>query len=409
MARRAGRKIYRTNSGNRKKRAKKAFGILLFLIVAAAFVFVGYSVAKTVVNYIKNNDLSSGEVTAPWTPPAVTEEGGGSSSSGEGGEQESSGGEDTPEQEKNNDVRFSAYKLPVSALSTQNALSEALSTARENGYTAIIAVLKDKGGRIYYKTSSELAKSDEAAIMGEMYAGQICAMIKSAGFTPIAQVNLLEDNNRYGENRDGSYHFAGDKSTWLDNSVANGGKPWLSPFDTVTQSYAAYLSNEVSSAGFEYVIFDGIVFPPFRTTDVSHIGGFISAPDRYKALVNIANISAGAAEENNSRTITMLSAKDIIAGTSEAFKPSELTAQYIGVTYFASDFSGTAVINGEEKAFSELSAYDRAETVFTEIKRLAGEGKVIIPAIRQSDFSQADFSDTISAIMASGCDAYIIM
>lgn len=408
MARRLGRKIYRTNSGNRKKRAKKAFGILLILIVAAAFVFVGYSVAKTVVNYIKNNDASPDDATAPWTPPVLAEDNG-DASSADGGEQESSTDSDTDEPEKNYNVRFSAYKLPVSALDSMDALSKALSSAKESGYTAIIAVLKDKGGRIYYNTSSELARSDETAAVGNMYAGQICAMIKTAGFTPIAQINLLEDNNRYGENRDGSYHFAGDKSTWLDNSVANGGKPWLSPFDTVTQSYAAYLSNEVSSSGFEYVIFDGITFPEFRNSDLNHIGDIVKSPDRYKALVNIANISAGAAEENKAQSIAMLSAKDIIAGTSEAFKPSELTSQFIGVTYFAGDFSGTAVINGEETAFSELTAYERAETVFTEIKRLAGEGKVIIPAIRQSDFSQADFSETVSAIMASGCDSYIIM
>lgn len=408
MARRLGRKIYRTNSGNRKKRAKKAFGILLILIVAAAFVFVGYSVAKTVVNYIKNNDASPDDATAPWTPPVLAEDKG-DSSSADGGEQDGGSDDGNTEQEKNYDVRFSAYKLPASALTSTDTLSKALSTAKESGYTAIIAVLKDKGGKIYYKTSSEMAKSDEAAVVGNMYAGQICSMIKTAGFTAIAQINLLEDNNRYGENRDGSYHFAGDKSTWLDNSVANGGKPWLSPFETVTQSYAAYLSNEVSSSGFEYVVFDGITFPEFRNSDLNHIGDTVKTPDRYKALVNIANISAGAAEENKAQSIAMLSAKDIIAGTSEAFKPSELTSQFIGVTYFAGDFSGTAVINGEETAFSELTAYERAETVFTEIKRLAGEGKVIIPAVRQSDFSQADFSDTISAIIASGCDAYIIM
>lgn len=408
MARRLGRKIYRTNSGNRKKRAKKAFGILLILIVAAAFVFVGYSVAKTVVNYIKNNDASPDDATAPWTPPVLAEDNGDASSS-DGGEQESGNNDGNTEPEKNYDVRFSAYKLPVSALASADALSQALSTARESGYTAIIAVLKDKGGKIYYKTTSEMAKSDEAAVVGNMYAGEICAMIKTAGFTAIAQINLLEDNNRYGENRDGSYHFSSDKSTWLDNSVANGGKPWLSPFDTVTQSYAAYISNEVSSSGFEYVVFDGITFPEFRNSDLNHIGDIVKSPDRYKALVNIANISAGAAEENKAQSIAMLSAKDIIAGKSEAFKPSELTSQLIGVTYSAGDFSGTAVINGEETAFSELTAYEKAETVFTEIKRLAGEGKVIIPAVRQSDFSQADFSDTISALMASGCDSYIIM
>lgn len=409
MARRAGRKIYRTNLGNRKKRVRKVFKVLFILIILAALIFVGYSVAKTVVNYLKNNDVSAGEGEKPWTPPVIADNSGEdvpADSSGEGEKNDAQ--ENDTETDKKYDVRFSAYKLPVSALASMEALNAALNSAKESGYTAVIAVLKDKGGKIYYKTSSEMAQSDETAVAGDMYAGQICSIIKASGFTPIAQVNILEDNNRYGEKRDGSYHIAGE-STWLDNSVANGGKPWLSPFDTLTQSYAAYLSNEVSSAGFEYVIFDGITFPPFRNSDLGLIGGMVQSSDRYKGLVNIANIAVNAAEQNNTAAITMLSAGDIISGTCEAFRPDELSSEIIGVSYFVSELGNTAVINGEEIAIADLTAYEKAETVFGEIKRLAGEGKVIVPAIRQSEFSQADFSDTISALMSVGCDSYIIL
>lgn len=409
MSKRAGRKIYRTNRGNRKKMVRSVFKFLFIAIILAVLIFVGYSVAKTVVNYLKNNEVSTGENDKPWTPPVLEDDTGEDIPTDNPAEKENTDNAETDvDQEKNLDVRFSAYKLPVTALASTDALTASLNSVKEGGYTAVIAVLKDKGGKIYYKTASEMAQSDETAVAGELYAGQICSMIKAAGFTPIAQINILEDNNRYGEKRDGSYHIAGE-STWLDNSVANGGKPWLSPFDTLTQSYAAFLSNEVSSAGFEYVIFDGITFPSFRNSDLSLIGGAVQGADRYKGLVNIANIAANAAVQNNSSAITMLSAGDIISGTSEAFKPNELSSEIIGVSYMLNELGNTAVINGEEIALSDLPAYEKAETVFGEIKRLAGEGKTIIPAIRQSDFSQADFSDTISAIMSLGFDSYIIL
>lgn len=409
MSKRAGRKIYRTNRGNRKKMVRSVFKFLFIAIILAVLIFVGYSVAKTVVNYIKNNDVSTGENDKPWTPPVFDDNTGEDVPADNPSEKEDTDNDEADtETEKSYDVRFSAYKLPVTALASTDALTASLNSAKEGGYTAVIAVLKDKGGKIYYKTGSEMALSDETAVAGELYAGQICSMIKAAGFTPIAQVNILEDNNRYGEKRDGSYHIAGE-STWLDDSVANGGKPWLSPFDTLTQSYAAFLSNEVSSAGFEYVIFDGITFPPFRNSDLSLIGGEVQSADRYKGLVNIANIAANAAVQNNSSAITMLSAGDIISGTSEAFKPGELSSEIIGVSYMLNELGNTAVINGEEIAIADLTAYEKAETVFGEIKRLAGEGKIIIPAIRQSEFSQADFSDTISAIMYLGFDSYIIL
>lgn len=409
MSKRVGRKIYRTNRGNRKKRVQSVFKFLFIAIILAVLIFVGYSVAKTVVNYLKNNDVSTGESNKPWTPPVFEDNTGDDLSAENPADKENTDNTETDTgEEKKFDVRFSAYKLPVTALASTDALTAALNSAKEGGYTAVIAVLKDKGGKIYYKTASEMAQSDETAVIGDLYAGQICSMIKAAGFTPIAQINILEDNNRYGEKRDGSYHIAGD-STWLDNSVANGGKPWLSPFDTLTQSYAAFLSNEVSSSGFEYVIFDGITFPPFRNSDLGLIGGMVQSADRYKGLVNIANIAANAAVQNNSYAVTMLSAGDIISGTSEAFKPNELSSDIIGVSYILNELGNTAVINGEEIAIADLTAYEKAETVFGEIKRLAGEGKTIIPAIKQSEFSQADFSDTISAIMSLGFDSYIIL
>ena len=409
MSKRVGRKIYRTNRGNRKKMVRNVFKFLFIAIILAVLIFVGYSVAKTVVNYLKNNDVSTSESDKPWTPPIFDDNTGEDVPPDNSADKENNDNTETDTgEEKKFDVRFSAYKLPVTALASTDALTAALNSAKEGGYTAVIAVLKDKGGKIYYRTASEMAQSDETAVVGELYAGQICSMIKAAGFTPIAQVNILEDNNRYGEKRDGSYHIGG-ASTWLDDSVANGGKPWLSPFDTLTQSYAAFLSNEVSTAGFEYVIFDGITFPAFRNSDLGLIGGAVQNADRYKGLVNIANIAANAAVQNNSSAITMLSAGDIISGTSEAFKPNELSSEIIGVSYMLGELENTAVINGEEIAIADLAAYEKAETVFGEIKRLAGEGKTIIPAIRQSEFSQADFSDTISAIMSLGFDSYIIL
>lgn len=409
MANRVGRKVYRTNAGNRKRRAKKAFKVLFIIILLAALVFVGYCVAQPVFEYFGERESGNADDgTKPWTPPVSDN----TDKTDDGSDNFGDSSADTPEDDepvRNENVRFSAYNLPVTALTSTDALTSALNSAKEGGYTAIAVTLKDKGGKLYYKTASEMAMSDDNAVAGELYAGQICSMIKAAGFTPIASVNLLEDNNRYGANRDGAYRFSGTTSTWLDNSVENGGKPWLSPFDNDTQSYAAFIANEVSTAGFEYVIFDGIVFPPFRNSDLNIVGDIVKSADRYKSLVNVANIAVNAAHQNDSIAVVKLSAGGIIDGTAEAFKPAELNTDYIAVFYTVSEIPGTAVINGEEIALSELAAFDKAETVLGEIKRLAGEDKVIIPVIRQAEFSQADFSDTISAVMSIGCDSYVIL
>lgn len=378
------------------------------LIILAALVFVGYSVAKPVYKYFsERSDKDSSEETVPWTPPVMPDD---TDSMGETTDvpDETSGAADDTAADGNK-MDFSAYQLPETALISESDLKAALENAKGSGYTAVVVTLKAEGGKIYYKTNSQMALSAEDAVVGNMYAGQIAGMIKNAGFTPIAKINLLEDHNWYGEYKTGAYRFEGSTSTWLDDSAANGGKPWLSPFDTDTQSYAAYLANEISGSSFDCIIFDGIVFPNFRSSDLNYVGAIVKDPEKYKTLISITDIAAKAAEANGASVMATVSAGEIIGGKSDLFKPAELTVKTVSVEYFPSELENTALINGEEIALSELTAYDKATVVFGEIKRLAGEDMTIVPAVRQTDFSQADFSETISAFMDLGFSSYIIL
>ena len=399
-----GRKIYRTSANYRKKRNRKILKVILIIILLAALVFLGYSVAKPIHNYIiskTGENVSEDEV---WTPPVLEEE------SIEETEAEETEVTTQPAEEeiKPKTDTFSAYQLPVEALASTETLMNALHTAKEIGYTAVSVPLKAEGGKMYYITSSEMAMSSENAVVGTMYAGQIASIIKNEGFISIAYVNLLEDNNRYGENRKGSYRTT-DDSTWLDNAPSKGGKPWLSPFDTDAQAFVQTISNEVAGANFDHIIFDGLDFPNFRNSDKAYIGEIVQSETRYKALVNVAEIAAETAAANNINSILTVSAADILAGTEEVFKPDELSYTTIAVEYFPAEIANTAVINGEETALSELPANNKTYVIFSEIQRLAGTDVTIVPVLRQSDFSQADFNETITAVRSLGCDSYIIL
>jgi len=398
-----GRKIYRTSANYRKKRKRKILKAFFIIILLAALVFLGYSVAKPIHNYIVNK---TGEKVADeevWTPPVVTE----IVEDNPTGDTEQSETEVVEEEKKHEPDTFSAYQLPVTALESTQTLMEALGTAKETGYTAICVPLKIEGGKIYYKTASSMAESSENAVAGTMYAGQISSIIKNEGFIAIAYINLLEDNNRYGENRTGSYKTT-DDSTWLDNAPSKGGKPWLSPFEADTQEFVRFISNEVANSGYDHIIYDGVVFPSFRNSDKAYIGESVQSETRYKALVNIANIAAQTAEAYETNAILTITATDILDGTAEVFKPSELKYSTIAVEYSPENISATALINGEETALSELPANNKAYVIFSEIQRLAGTDTEIVPVLKQSEFSQADFNETITAVRSLGCESYII-
>lgn len=398
-----GRKIYRTSANYRKKRNRKILKAFFIIILLAALVFLGYSIAKPIHNYIMDKTGENVSDEEVWSPPVVTEK----PEENQESDAEQPETEVVEEEKKHEPDTFSAYRLPVTALESTQSLSDALGIAKETGYTAICVPLKAEGGKIYYNTSSEMAKSSENAVEGTLYSGQIVSIIKNEGFIAIAYINLLEDNNRYGENRTGSYKTT-DESTWLDNAPSKGGKPWLSPFEADTQEFVKFISNEAASSGFDHIVFDGAVFPNFRNSDKAYIGESVQSETRYKALVNIANIAAESATVYGTNAILTISAADVLDGTAEVFKPSELNYTTIAVEYSPENIPSTALINGEETALSELPANNKAYVIFSEIQRLAGTDKKIVPVLKQSEFSQADFNEIITAVRSLGCESYII-
>ncbi len=397
-----GRKIYRTSANYRKKRNRKILKVFFIILLLAALVFLGYSVAKPIHNFIANKTGENVTDEEVWTPPVMTEQ------TETEIEDTTQSVESEPVEEKEPKAEsFSAYRLPVTALASLQTLEAELNTAKENGYTAICVPMKAEGGKIYYNTASAMAATSEEAVAGTMYAGQISSIIKNKGFIAVAYVNLLEDNNRYGESRTGSYRTT-DDSTWLDNAPTKGGKPWLSPFETETQEFVRFISNEVTGSGFDQLVFDGAVFPNFRNSDKAYIGESVQSETRYKALVNIANIAAEAAEAYEIKPILTVSAESIFDGTEEVFKPAELKYSTYAIDFSPEKLPATAVINGEETALSELNAYDKAYVIFSEIQRLAGAEVKLVPVLTQSEFTQADFNETITAVRTLGCESYII-
>ena len=113
-----GRKVYRTNSYEKKKRLKKALRILFGMIIIAALVFVGYSVGKPIMNYLSKEDESLENQEEPWTPPVVTTDSSETSASDENFEiSEEPSQNNTTSDDKNNSTGLTAFMLSENVLS----------------------------------------------------------------------------------------------------------------------------------------------------------------------------------------------------------------------------------------------------------------------------------------------------
>lgn len=410
MSRSGGRKIYRKSSYAKKMRLKKAGGIFAACLGIAVLVFVGYSVAKPIFNFLNSEDNISEIQSEPWTPPVVTD------AVQDDAEADSEKNDsNTAENDKIdaafeaeiNSVGYTAYMLPENALTSPTMLNSYLEQAKTDGYNSVIVTLKAEGGKIYYNTRSEFAAMDENAVVGVMPVQQITAMIKNSGIKAIASINLLEDNNRYGENRDGSYHNT-DGTTWLDNAVAKGGKPWLSPFEEDTKEYIRFLAEEIAGAGFDAIAADGAVFPNFRNSDLNYIGDSVKSGMRYMALLDVVNIVRSAAEAQSVGFMLEVNAADILYGRAEVYKPEQLGKATLFVEFSPSDFNESFVYNNQEIVVSELSAQEKFKTVFGIISAKSGENITIIPVISRNDMNQVEYSDTIQELISENYDSYAV-
>ena len=395
-----GRKIKRSSSlyGNRRKnKVKGIFAIIFTVIIAGALIFLGYSIGEPVINFFKNWGNSNTSQSEPWSPSdVVTDE---SESSSETSESENSGSE-------NPDIQnYSAFRLSVNDIKSVNSLNSAVQNAKLNGFTAVVAPLKADGGMLYYKSTASLALT-ENLVASDITAKEIVQTIKQNNMLAIADIQVLKDNLSPVKTKEAGYTFEGTDSAWYDNSIEKGGKPWLSPFSVTAKQYLSEISSEISSAGFDIIICSDVIFPPFRNSDLNYIGQTVKDPNRYKALIDVVNIFFSDTSSSNTKLSLKITAKDIIEGTSEVFKPDELTQISVVASFNISDYNKINV-NGNDIILTDMNTYDKVKTVLQNLKAKTGS-LTVIPCIEQTNMDSGQISEATKAVTDLGYKTYII-
>lgn len=399
MNKASGRKIKRSKSlyGNRKKSRRCGIvAIILTLIFAAAFGFLGYSIAEPVMNFFKNLGQDSG--TVPWTPPAVT-----TADSGTSGTSDSENTGDNPQSTKN----FTAFILPSEALQDADSLKSAVENAKNRGYTSVVVTLKEQGGKLSYKSDISLAAKAEVTKADGMTAKEIAEIIKASGLQATARVSVLYDNIVPKIEKECGYMFENDTSSWYDNKPAKGGKPWLSPFSESAKAYLGEISAEISAAGFDGIICSDVIFPTFRKNDLNYIGTIVKNPNRYQALINVVNIFKNNAAEHGMDISVGIPYADILSGKAEVFKPAELTGVTVTVSCNPSKLGNELTVGETIIPMTDKTLYDKVKLVYEQVKTVSDSAE-IVPCIIRGTLSDAELSETVKALNDLGYKKYIV-
>lgn len=393
-----GRKIRRSTRlyGNRRKSKVKSFLTIIFtLIIVVVLVFLGYSIAEPVSNFLKQlNEESDSE---PWSPEQAEKE-----------EQQSETSETKvttkPAEKETETDKLKVFTVDKNDLNNANNLYTAVLTAKANGYNAIAVQLKVEGGELYYKSTTELAATGGLS-KTELTAQQIAQIIKQNNMKAIARVNIMRDSLAcYADKTAGYIINDSTQSAWYDNSPSNGGKPWLSPFSDTAKTYLTGIANELSDTDFDKIVCEDLIFPTFRNSDLNYLGEFVSNPERYKALISVYNIFKDTGKNKNKEVLLSLNAEDIISNKSEVLKPEELNGTNVEVDINISALGD----NFLEIDFKENTIQGKIGEVMDKVKEKTGTLMVKPCIINDNGTSEEEIYKITEALKSLGYNEYSV-
>lgn len=370
----------------RRSPVRTAFNVILVILLLLGIAFLGYSVGKPIVSFLQGRENPNEQVDAPptgsseQTPPIDVD----TEPVSEETEPVTEDIEPEPIPDPKNRIIF--VGMPTSG-SFEEYLDQKIAEAQNNECYGIAVELIADGGKIGYATENPTAALYKA--VSENAITDLAAAVRKisdAGLLPYARISLLSDHLASWD-RGISYLFEDGSSIWLDDSPANGGKPWISAFSEQSRQYMSNLVTEISNAGFAGIICGEIGFPPFRNSDLRYVGAKVQSADRYKGLIEFSNAVQEALGNAKSYAIEV-DALDILSGNAEILSDlSSLNCQTVYVRYDSAKIGQRVVkSDGSEISYAGLSENDKLTLVFRTVSGIFdGSGKTVIPSVASED------------------------
>lgn len=278
------RKIIRTKRIYKKRRTKsKTLSTILFILFLVVLVGFGFIVSK---EWSKRFGPNAPKPSSTISSDYLESEPSSNTSS------ETSSKPETPDTL----TGIKAAYLPANQLAQHSAdqFKSVMAQFKTDGYNAVYVELKTAEGKIYYNTQNESAKKFQAIAENPVDLVVLVKAIKDAGLKPIAQMSALKDGIAPHVKNENSYAFGTSLDTnWLDNAFDKGGKPWLNPYMDKARSFVCDLTKEVSTAGFEVIVLDNVMFPEKNTGKMNPINENKPRPEILKQLLQEAQTAAG--------------------------------------------------------------------------------------------------------------------
>jgi len=166
----------------------------------------------------------------------------------------------------------SAAYLPPEIMADDERLERALAELKEKGVEGVVFDLKDAEGLVRYQSSVERVALNRAQAEGAYELAPKIAQLRRAGMTPVGRLYAFRDRTATAHMYESAVKYMNSTVNWIDDSQANGGKPWLNPNNIEAQDYVIALAREAAQNGVSAILLDGVQFPEGVALDLATYG-----------------------------------------------------------------------------------------------------------------------------------------
>ena len=279
-------KIKHYDYGRTQQRKQGRRAVVVTLLMTAAALAVGWFAYPPVYEMVTGYEalLSQRQDPDPSQPVTPQPEPSSVSSS-----QEEPGGEEMAVF-----PQLAAY-LPPEVVEDKALREAALASMKQKGMDGVIFDLKDQQGMVRYQSGLELVESNRAQAERAYPLPEVIEEIRQAGLVPVGRVYAFKDRTATAHMYESAVKYMDSPVNWIDDSKANGGKPWLNPNDKEAQDYIIALVEEAAGNGLGAILLDGVQFPEGVSLNLATYGN-IGTLDKSAILADFLARARGAGE-----------------------------------------------------------------------------------------------------------------
>ena len=274
--------------------------------------------------------------------------------------------------------------------------------------TAVVIDMKTAAGEVTYKSNQVSVRNVGAAAENAIDLASYIDTARRAGYDVIARIYAFEDSTAPYNSADMAIRYESEDGVlWLDDSVDNGGKPWLNPYSDTAQKYVLDIVYDAVDLGVDAILLDGVRFPEENAAmDYAYFGVGTEETGRGEILARFAKRVYSAVVTSGTDVLVAFDGHAVVTGDTAVYggSPMDFDADSFAPYINLGDFVG-----GKNAKFGELPA-DATELMRAVYEALAlPEGAKTMPIFYCTGLTKGQVRSAARAAGDLGAVGYIMI